>query len=90
MSRPVSPSPTPRWSRATTGNSDSTLKAKAFMMMVNPSRLRIIRLLNAYRTPDAAVARKLNGPEERAGTLALTKQVKNNAIPYSSDSSMNA
>ena len=48
---PVSPAPTPRWSLATTGNRDSTLKAMAFMISVIIRTLRMALLFNEYLKP---------------------------------------
>jgi len=44
INSPVNPAPTRKWSRATTGNSASTLKARAFMIRVIMSTARITGL----------------------------------------------
>ncbi len=68
---PVRPSPTFKWSLATTGNNDSELKARAFMIKVMASTPRITRFCKEYRIPRDRSRRKGLGSSDRAGIRDL-------------------
>ena len=79
---PVRPAPTPKWSLATTGNRDSTLKAMAFMISVTIRTLRMTVLFTEYLNPRETVFQKAYGDGDRAGPRPFITKMRRKAMTY--------